>query len=76
MVQEIEQKRVECNRLMRNKNKERNVSKFLKTPEMLEQEEQKAKWKSSKVREELCLVQEAYQFLISRYKQKQEMYSR
>ena len=49
MVQEIEQKRVECNRLMRNKAKQRKISKYLKTPEMLEQEEQQAKWKSSKV---------------------------
>ena len=48
MIQEIEQKRVECNRLMRNRNK-RRISKFLKTPEMLEQEAQQAKWKSSKV---------------------------
>ena len=49
MVQEVEQKRVECNRLMRNKRKQSKVSKFLKTPEMLEQEEQQAKWKTSKV---------------------------
>ena len=88
MVQEVEQKRVECNRLMRNKRKQSKVSKFLKTPEMLEQEEQQAKWKTSKVcilalflfhsyhsclevREELCLIQEAYQFLISRHKAKE-----
>ena len=49
MVEEVEQKRVECNRLMRNKRKQSKVSKFLKTPEMLEQEEQQAKWKTSKV---------------------------
>ena len=88
MIQEIEQKRVECNRLMRNKNKGRKISKYLKTPEMLEKEAQQAKWKTSKVvsfyfkkytiehyfqvREELCLVQEAYQFLKSRFNQKLE----
>ena len=49
MIQEIEQKRVECNRLMRNKNKGRKISKYLKTPEMLEKEAQQAKWKTSKV---------------------------
>ena len=48
MVQDIEHKRLECNRLMRNKNK-RKISKFLKTPEMIEQEAQQAKWKTSKV---------------------------
>ena len=49
MIQDIEHKRLECNRLMRNKNK-RKISKFLKTPEMIEQEAQQAKWKTSKVR--------------------------
>ena len=48
MIQDIEHKRLECNRLMRNKNK-RKISKFLKTPEMIEQEAQQAKWKTSKV---------------------------
>ena len=47
-MQDIEHKRLECNRLMRNKNK-RKISKYLKTPEMIEQEAQQAKWKSSKV---------------------------
>ena len=69
MIQEIEQRRVECVRLLRNKNK-RKISKYLKTPEMMEVEAQQAKWKTSKVREELCLVQEAYQFLICKYKAK------
>ena len=48
MIQDIEHKRLECNRLMRNKNK-RKISKFLKTSEMIEQEAQQAKWKTSKV---------------------------
>ena len=47
MIQEIEQRRVECVRL-KNKNK-RKISKFLKTPEMIEIEAQQAKWKTSKV---------------------------
>ena len=48
MIQDIEHKRVECNRLQRNKNK-RKISKFLRTPEMIEHEAQQAKWKTSKV---------------------------
>ena len=47
MIQEIEQRRVECVRL-KNRNK-RKISKFLKTPEMIEIEAQQAKWKTSKV---------------------------
>ena len=49
MIQEIEHKRVECNRLQRNKNR-RKISKYLMTPEMIEKEAQQAKWKTSKVK--------------------------
>ena len=48
MIQEIEQRRVEYVKLLKNKNK-RKISKYLKTPEMIELETQQAKWKTSKV---------------------------
>ena len=48
MIQEIEQKRMENVRLIRNKKRSR-LQNMLKTPERVEKEAEQAKWKTSKV---------------------------
>ena len=48
MIQEIEQKRTENVKLLRNKKKPR-LQKYFKTPEKIALEAQQAKWKTSKV---------------------------
>ena len=48
MIQEIEQKRMENVRLIRNKKRSR-LQNLLKTPERVEKEAEQAKWKTSKV---------------------------
>ena len=41
-----------------------------KSPEQQGRERSEAKWSTGKVREELCLIHEAYQFLRLKYKKR------
>ena len=41
-----------------------------KSTDQMEREKQDMKWNSSKVREELCLIHEAYQFFRQKYKKR------
>ena len=41
-----------------------------KSPEQLEREKQYSKWNTGKIREELCLIHEAYQFFRIKYRKR------
>ena len=47
-----------------------NKKSLKKSTNKLDQEKQDARWNSSKVREELCLTHEAYQFFRNKYKKR------
>ena len=65
-IHDLEEKRICFIKLEETKSKEK---KFKSTSE-LEREKSDSKWCTSKIREELCLIHEAYQFFRLKYKKR------
>ena len=66
----MEEKRKNYLKLEESKKKKQ----IFKSSEQLEKEKQDGRWNTGKIREELCLIHEAYQFFRIKYKKRYENY--
>ena len=73
-MHEIEKKRIDYIRLMEKK-ESGEVDKMRRTKEQVDKEKVDARWKFGKVREEMCLVHEAFQFFRQKFRNKYGEYN-